>query len=155
MSDPVNGTIRGLVDALVARLTTALENLLLTPAEGGAIRAPTLVAAYLPPKRTPGEPQPPCVVVRPSKGSGQDDGARITILLLIETFAEDAAGWQDPINIIQRVMNDLLADHTLGPFCLELPLEWTCFDEQLQPQWIAMITTTWSQPAAEWLGETE
>ena len=147
-------TINGLVDQLKMFLERVLVELPLE-AVAGPRRPPMIVTGWLPPKRSEDEPQPPYLIIRPTKGRDDDDGARIEVQLCLETFSEDADGWQDLTNVVQRVRSALTETRTLGPFHLELPLHWQLFDEQPLPQWGALLTTTWTQPSMEWLGETE
>ena len=44
---------------------------------------------------------------------------------------------------------------TLGPHALELPVDWELPDEQPQPQWIGLITSTWLSPRIMRYGPTE
>lgn len=148
-------TINDLVDRLVEHIGAALAEVRMEPSEGGAPRAPALVAGWIPPKRSASEPRPPLVLVRPVRGSDADDGSRVTVQLLFVTHSEDAAGWRDLGNLIQRVRSSLTETRTLGPFHLDLPLEWEIWDDQALPEWSGRILTTWTQPRAEWLGQTE
>jgi len=113
-----------------------------------------MVAGWLPPRRTDDEPRVPYLILRPTKGTDSDDGSRLTVRLLLETFSEDVAGWQDLTNVVQRIRNALNGGRTLGPFFLE-SLDWELFDEQPLPQWGAIVTTTWTQPRVDWLGVTQ
>ena len=144
-----------LVGRVVALLTTALADMRLEPADGGAARAPYLVAGWLAPPRADDETRPPLVLVRAPGGSDDEDATRTTILIVVELYSEDVAGWQDATNVLQRSRGALTQTRTLGPHHMELPLTWALADEQPQPTWIGTITTTWLSPRAEWLGETE
>lgn len=148
-------TINDLVDRLIVFLTAALAEVRLSTSDGDDARPPVLVAGWLPPKRSADEPLPPLLVVRPTQGADEDDGSRVEVQLLLETFSEDTEGWRDLTNVVQRIRSALTAQRTLGPFHLELPLKWQLFDEQPLPQWGAVLTTTWTQPRADWLGQTE
>jgi len=148
-------TINDLVDRLKAFLEQVLTETRLEPSDGAAARPPHQVVGWLPPKRSEGEPLPPYLIIRPTQGRDEEDGARVEVQLCLETFSEDAEGWRDLTNVVQRVRSALTATRTLGPFHLELPLQWQLFDEQPLPQWGAILTTTWTQLRTQWLGETE
>ena len=147
------------INALVDRLRTFLEAVLvetrLEASDGTAPRPPHQVVGWLPPQRSAGEPLPPYLVIRPTRGRDEEDGARVEVHLCLETFSEDAEGWRDLTNVVQRVRSALTATRTLESFHLELPLQWQLFDEQPLPQWGAILTTTWTQLSTQWLGETE
>jgi len=140
-------TINGLVGRLEAFVGPVLAETRLEPSDGTVARPPVLVTGWLPPKRSVGEPLPPLIVIRATGGQDDSDGGTIEVQLLLQTYAEDAEGWQDLGNLIQRLRNALTGSPTLGPFCLQLPLRWQIFDEQPEPQWEAMIFTTWTQPS--------
>jgi hypothetical protein len=147
-------TVDDLITRLIAWLPAQLVDLHLESA-GGTYGPPVLVYGVLPPKRAPSEPQPPLIIVRPVSGTDTDDGSRIVVRFLVETYSEDQAGLRDQVNVLQRLRSALAGQRTLGPFHLELPMQWQLFDEQPQPIWAAYLTTTWTQPAIEWMGATE
>jgi len=146
-------TINDLVQRLEAFLEETLAETRLEPSDETAARPPHRVTGWLPPKRSENEPLPPYLIIRPTKGRDEEDGARIEVQLCLETFSENADGWRDLTNVVQRVRGALTAKRTLGPFHLELPLTWQLFDEQPLPQWGAIVTTTWTQPSTQWLGD--
>lgn len=156
MSNPSQtNTIIGLVDRLDAYLTTVLVDVRLSPPDGSDARPPIMVAGWLPPPRSVDDTQPPFIVIRPAKGSDGDRDSRLMVYLHLQTWAEDVQGWRDLANLIQRIRGALTGTRTLGPFHLELPLDWEIYDEQAQPQWAATITTTWTQPSVDWLISTQ
>lgn len=147
-------TIDGLVEALVAWLPTVLGELRQTAAAGEP-RAPLAVAYNILPPRTPGEQQPPLVVVRPASGEDTEDGSTITVILSVQSFGTDTSGMVDDANTIQRIRNALTDHMTLGPFELQWPVRWVLYEEQPSPIWAGRITTIWSQPRIERLERTE
>ena len=145
----VNLTFAGLVDALVAFLAERLGDIRQEPAPppDGVTRpprAPVMVAGWTPPKRSADEPLPPVIVVRASRGTDTQDGGTVTVRFLFLTYSEDPDGWRDVATLVQRTLNALTERMTLGASELQWPIEWTIPDEQVQPEWAAEITTTWS-----------
>ena len=144
-----------LVRRVVVLLADAVEDLRLSPADGGADRAPVVVGGWLPPPRDDDEVRPPLVLVRPVRGSDEDEGSRTTLIVAVECHTEDVAGWQDATTIMQRCRSALLGVGALGPHVRELPISWELADEQPLPQWIGVITSTWLSPRVDYLGPTE
>ena len=144
-----------LVRRVVALLTDAVEDLRLAPADGGADRAPYLVAGWLAPPKHDDEVRPPLVLVRAAKGADETEGSRTTVIVAVECHSEDIEGWQDATTVMQRCRSALLAAGTLGPHVRELPIAWELADEQPLPQWIGVITSTWLSPRVDYLGATE
>ncbi len=148
-------TINGLVDQLCERLEEILEQIRLESAgstSGAMDTVPQVVPYDLPPPRGPSAKRPPVIIVRPLRGKDEDDGSRISVRLLLETCTEqveNAAGMRDQANLIQRIKDSLAASRIVGPFMLELPIEWQLFEDQPQPIWAAQLTTTWLQRQAE------
>jgi len=148
-------TVNNLVARLEVFAAAALVDMRLEAHGEDDARAPVIVAGWLPPKRSAGEPTPPLVLIRPTKGQDALDGSTIEVLFLVETFSEDQEGWQDASNILQRLRGALTGADPLGPFCLELPLTWELFADQPKPQWGGFITTTWTQPRIDQIGITQ
>jgi len=139
-------SINNLVDRLVEWLPGVLVDLRQQAADGTSARAPAPVAYQPPPPRSTNEVRPPCVIVRPVSGDG-DDESTITVQMQVMSYSEDADGMRDDVNTIQRILNALLQEPTLGPFSLVKPVKWLCYEEQPQPIWGARITTVWTQPS--------
>lgn len=149
-------TVCDLVDRLIAWLPEQLDEVRLTPVDGSADRAPEMVAGWLPPIGEDDEPRIPYIVVRAVEGQDGADSTTTTVRMLVATYAEDEQGWRDAVNVVQRIRGALTSQRTLGPHHLELPIQWTMGGEgEPLPQWTALITTTWTSPREEWIGQTQ
>jgi len=148
-------TITALVDRLVEFLAAQLIDVRLEPADGSDPRTPDLVAGWLPPIGAEGEPKIPLIIARAVSGQDADDGSAVTVQLYIETYSESEEGWRDVTNLVQRIRGALTSARTIGPFCLSLPLTWQMSGDEPLPQWVAIMTTTWSVPRATWTESTQ
>lgn len=148
-------TVDDLVRTIGDLVTEVLADLRLLPPDGSPARPPAVVLGWAPPPRDAEEQQPPLVVIRATEGSDEAGESTATVRLLVETWAEDASGWRDASNVTQRLRTALTGRRTIGPYHMILPLTWRMADDQALPFWVSEITTTWAQPRAAWLGETE
>lgn len=143
-----------LVDLVAELLTEALDELQQLGPDG-ELHRPRIVTGWQGPKRAGGDDDHPVVVVRAVKGQDTEEGGRTTLRILFGAWSEDDAGWRDLVNTLQRSRSALLQNRTLGAFTLELPADWTIYDEQPLPQWQAELFTIWAHPEAQWTGPTQ
>ncbi|CCJ32888.1 hypothetical protein [Caloramator australicus] len=119
-------------------------------------KEPQVVVGYLPAKGESDIPDYPYVIIRAMNGVDNQEKSEIKINLIIGTYSDDHEGWQDTLNIIQRIRQRLLEQRTLAKkFRLELPLEWELFEEQALPEWNGLIKTIWTIPQPQEIIEKE
>jgi hypothetical protein len=144
-------TTSGLLDALVARLGE------IAPAFWGlstksAERAPTVVAGWLPPKTGPDDERFPFLIARPRTGidpeqSAADPGSRATFEVIVGTYSDTDDGWRDLLLVIDAIRQSFGAKPNLGGAYEHIgPLTWDIPEDQLRPQWQAVVTLQFALP---------
>ncbi|MGG1638226.1 hypothetical protein [Paenibacillus sp. NRS-1760] len=89
----------------------------------------------------------PFVIVRVINGEDQEDQHKVTVNLIFGTKSEQEAGFQDVLNLMERVRVAFRKRRTLdNQFRVELPYKWTLFEDQPYPEWIGQAITTWTLP---------
>ena len=88
------------------------------------------------------------MIVRLVKGEDTQEGATLTVKIIVGTYSEDAQeGWRDVANIIQRIWQELFKKRVVAKkFRLEYPMNFEMPEEQPYPEWIGIMTTTWTLP---------
>lgn len=135
-----------LVDELRDFIETIVQNYWLETNRGTS-KPPQVITGYLPPKDpTKEDPDFPFVIVRLSDGTDDQDGATITVHIIVGTYSRDSQqGWKDVAGIIERIWTELFKRRTIGnKFRVEYPMKFEIPEEQLYPQWVGVMTTTWT-----------
>lgn len=145
------GSTQALIDALMQRLRDCLKDLkLATDVEGEEPRAPMVVDAFLPPKRSKGHQQGefPFVIVRATGGADEaQDDAAVRLRLVVGVFSESEQGYRDWMAVKERIRVDLLSKPVLdGRFRFMHPLVWDLQEEQPVPQWVGVIEVAYTVP---------
>jgi hypothetical protein len=143
-----------LVDGLKAFIEVVVNDYQLETKNKNMVKPPQVIAGYLPSKDPKSEtPDFPFVIVRFAEGTDSDEDSRVIIKIIAGTYSEDAQeGWRDPANILQRIRTELMKHRVVGgKFRLEFPLRIEMSEEQPFPEWIGVMTTTWTiaQPVEE------
>lgn len=135
-----------LIDTLVETLTGVVRNYALETGTGAADRAPQVVAGWLPPKTNDDDdPDFPYVIARLVAGTDTEEQGTVRVRLLVGTHSEDADGWRDALNVVERIRQALMTQRTIDDrYRLQMPLEWEMPDDQPYPQFVAQMTTIWT-----------
>jgi len=109
-------------------------------------KAPQVVTGYLPPKKSTPDPDYPFVIVRLVEGSDSQDGATVTVKIIVGTYSEDVQnGWRDVASIIQRIWTELFKKRIIAQkYRVEYPMKFEMSEEQPFPEWVGIMTTTWT-----------
>ncbi|MDD4599624.1 hypothetical protein SDC9_04142 [bioreactor metagenome] len=148
-----------LVDELCILVGQATKELILEVKKGEP-RAPIIISGFLDddePK--PGRPPEdetekavPFVIARFLTGEDSQQTGTATIRIIATTYSKHGQGWRDPLEVLERIRQELLRNRTLGKkFRLELPIKTEMPEDQPWPYWVAWMTTTWTiaQPIEE------
>lgn len=143
-----------LVDELKAFLEEVVANNWLETKAPDRNKPPQIVTGYLPPKDpVRADPDFPFVIVRLAEGTDTQEGATVTVKIIVGTYSEDAQnGWRDVANIIQRIWTELFRKRVLAKkYRVEYPMKFEMPDEQPYPEWVGIMTTVWTvaQPLEE------
>ncbi len=141
-------TISILVDTIAEALKQGLSDIRLRD-KTGALRAPSVFTGFLPTKRSGQFDDFPYILVRPIDGKDSDfEGTmRLRIILGVYDDGDDGQGFRDVANLIQRAKGHLEKNQDFGSAIqLNYPLEWTIYEEQVFPQFIGEIVTSWTLP---------
>jgi hypothetical protein len=144
------GTLMGLHLALKARLAVVAAAFPLLETKTTA-RAPDVFDFTLPPK-TPNGEQFPFLALRARGGSDSeqaaDENSRATIDIEIGTYSDTEDGYFDLLLIVEAIRTDLGAAPAISGTAYEQvgPLTWDVPFPQPRPQWLGLVTTTWSLP---------
>jgi hypothetical protein len=135
-----------LVDELKEFVNTVVKEYCLETNKPGVEKEPQVVTGYLPPKKLTEIPDYPFVIVRLAKGIDNQEGAMVTVKIIVGTYSEDAQnGWRDVANIIQRIWTELYKRRIIAnKFRVEYPMEFEIPEEQPYPEWIGIMTITWT-----------
>ena len=147
-----------MADDLRARLHDVLGEMRL-PVQSGERRNLTIYDGWIPPKRRgqTDDNEYPFVMVRPGKGehmraggeagmSGQGSNA-VGVTIYVGTFGDDATGYREALQVIERIMVDLNHRPQVGDRCRVMPgMSWDMPEEQPYPQWLAMLNINVSIP---------
>ncbi len=143
-----------LVDELKDFIETVIRNYWLETKKPDLNKPPQVVTGYLPPKDpTRAEPDFPFLIIRLVEGTDAQEGATVTVKIIVGTYSEDAQnGWRDVANIVQRIWVELFRRRVIGGrFRVEYPMKFELPEEQPYPEWIGVMTTVWTvaQPIVE------
>ena len=125
-----------ITQALIEVVAEAVKDFRL-PVKNGEPRAPQVLNFDLNPKRSRDIDDFPFVVVRPRSGSSDIEATDIEFFIIIGCYAEDYEADKDCLNVMSRIRNTLVTLHngTLADACtLQLPISWTLYSDQPQPQ---------------------
>lgn len=142
-----------LVDELRDFVDTVVKNYVLETKRPELTKPPQVLTGYLPPKNSTPDPDFPFVIVRLVNVTDTQDGATVTVNIIVGTYSEDAQnGWRDVANISQRIWTELFKKRVLAKkYRVEYPMKFEMPDEQPFPEWVGIMTTTWTvaQPLEE------
>lgn len=148
--------VNNFIEALIQKIAEAVKDLCL-PVKNGNSRAPKVVDGYLPPKRSGADDDFPCVLVRPTSGESDREGAKISALLIVGCWSEEFDGYKHCVNVMERIKNALatMENGTLADkYNLQYPIKWELAPEQPYPFWqlemeLAFTCRT-SEPFIDW-----
>ena len=135
-----------LTEALRKKIEEAVKDFRL-PVENGEMRAPEVIDAYLPPKRSTKKDDFPFVIVRAEEGSDGRESADITVGIIIGCYSESDDGNKYCLNVKSRTSQALLTMENnilANKYVLQYPVEWTMVPSQPWPQWQLDMITKWS-----------
>ncbi|MGF9822625.1 hypothetical protein ABE430_08900 [Brevibacillus agri] len=143
-----------MLDRLVEHLQAITENFELQSNVTGITKAPQVIAGYLPEKKPVQKqnvPDFPYVIVRYLQEEDDNDGVIASVKIIVGTYSQDAQdGWRDPLNILTRIKQDLLARPVFGEsFRVEKPIKTELPEEQPFPEWWGAITLQVIMPQME------
>jgi len=135
-----------LVDELRNFIDDVVKNYWLETNKQDLNKPPQVVTGYLPPKKSTPDPDYPFVIVRLVEGTDNQEGATVTVKIIVGTYSEDAQnGWRDVANIIQRIWTELFKRRVIAKkFMVEYPMKFEMPEEQPFPEWVGIMTTTWT-----------
>lgn len=150
-----------MADDLRQRLREVLGEMQL-PTQGGELRNLTIYDGWIPPKRRgqTDDNEYPFIMVRPGRGEHLREGGRngqggaagqssntVDVSIYVGTFGDDATGYREALQVIERIMIDLNHRPQVGDRCRVMPgMSWEMPEEQPYPQWIAMLNITMQLP---------
>lgn len=115
--------------------------------QGGILKPPQTVTGFLPPKGETDEPDYPFVISRLLSGEDNDEQGNVTVKILVGTYAEDAQGFRDSLNLVEHIRQNLFKKRIIAKkFRIEYPFKWEQPEEQPYPYWMAEMTTVWTVP---------
>jgi len=142
-------TLRGLYDAVAARVGEVAARFWTLGNKGGEDQAPQVVPGWLPPN-VAGAERFPWIIVRPRTGTDDPQGgtqsAAATIDLLLGVYSDTDDGWLELVELLDALRLDLHGAPTIGAYEHTGPLSWEIPEEQPRPQWLARVTTIWTVP---------
>lgn len=143
-----------MLDRLVEHLQSITENFEMQTNILGIKKAPQVVAGYLSEKKPAQKqevPDYPYVIVRFLKDDDDNEGAAARVKIIVGTYSQDAQdGWRDPLNILTRIKQELLARPVFGEsFRVEKPIETEMPEEQPYPEWWGSLTLNVIMPQME------
>ncbi|KEO84759.1 hypothetical protein [Tumebacillus flagellatus] len=113
----------------------------------GTNKPPQVLDGWLPPKGEGDGPDYPFILVRPIEGEdicGVSASAQVK--LLFGTYSNDANGFLDVINLMERVRIALLTAGIIdGSFRLD-SYKWKLFEEQPAPEFVGEAVSFWTLP---------
>lgn len=90
--------------------------------------------------------EPPYIVIRATSGSDDAEASMVKVALVFGV-KDSELGIATLSNLMERVRIALLRTRLLGKqFTLQEPYQWEIFDEQPQPIYEGIATTTWMLP---------
>jgi hypothetical protein len=163
VSELIDHSPLGFIDALCKRIKTVLDNSFWYPGEIEEYHSPYVHAQYLPISKT-GEKERdtskdyPLILVACASGEIKDfsdvsNGSEIKIQIQFGGYSKDTKnqGWRIPMAMLWRVLQDLLADTILAGYQLTAPVKWAPLGGKEPPYYSAMMETVWkgSPPTVE------
>lgn len=132
-----------LIDSLIPFVESVVADFVLDSNVKGVKKAPQVIAGYLKEKQPNEKQDPPdfpYVILRFLDGSDADGHHTVRIKIMAGTYSQDAQhGWRDPVNILQRIKDELLKLPYLGPFQIVKPVKTELPEEQPYPEWVAWM----------------
>lgn len=139
-----------LVDTLVEFIKPVVDNFELDSNVQGIRKSPQVISGYLKekkPKEKQVIPDFPYVIVRYLEDTDTDDGNTAKVKILAGTYSEDEqGGWRDAMNVITRIKEALMKQRFFGAFKIEYPIKTELPEEQLYPEWVAILHLTVTMP---------
>ncbi|GIO09667.1 hypothetical protein J31TS6_56950 [Brevibacillus reuszeri] len=146
-----------MINILAHRIEKIVKDYQLETKMKGLSKAPDVYTGYLGKRFTAlpsAGPEVPWIIVRYLGDEDEADGCSGNVRIIVCTFSEDDEnGWRDPLNVLTRLKQQLLAHPNIGgPFRIERPFETELPEEQPFPEWIAGMTfkVTLPQVFEEW-----
>ncbi|GAV24805.1 hypothetical protein ciss_07380 [Carboxydothermus islandicus] len=135
-----------LIDELKAFIEEVVQNYRLETNQQNNVKPPQVVTGYLPPKNSGPDPDFPFVIVRLAEGVDKEEGATVTVKIIVGAYSEDSQqGWRDAANMIQRIWQELFKRRVIArKFRVEYPMKFEIPEEQPYPHWIGVMTTVWT-----------
>ncbi|MDI3534823.1 MAG: hypothetical protein PWQ82_1188 [Thermosediminibacterales bacterium] len=135
-----------LVDELRNFIDDVVKNYWLETNKQDLNKPPQVVTGYLPPKKSAPDPDYPFVIVRLAEGTDNQEGATVTVKIIVGTYSEDAQnGWRDVASIIQRIWTELFKRRIIAKkYKVEYPMKFEMPEEQPFPEWVGIMTTNWT-----------
>ena len=165
MADIIDRSPPGLVDALCRRIETVLAPSFWQPGEFPYedYHTPFVHAQYLPVSKTEVKDRDktkdyPIVQVVCMSGTISDfseipNGSTINIQILFGGYSKDTdcQGWRIPMQMLWRMLTDLLADTIIAGYQLTAPVKWSPLNSKEPPYFTASMETVWQgcPPAVE------
>lgn len=140
-----------LLDELCQFLTETIKNYELDTFQS-TNRAPAVYCEALPLNTTSSQDEP-YILVRLKGGEDQTGQSKATVTLDFCVYSENVQ--QGPfqlLNVMERVRQALFQKRVLAKkYRIEYPLKWDKPKEQLHPEWVGLMETTWTiaQPIEE------
>lgn len=140
-----------LVDKLADFIKPVVAEFELDSNVEGVKKAPQVMSGYLKekkPKEKQVIPDFPYVIVRYLEDTDtENDGNSAKVKILAGTYSEDEQdGWRDAMNVITRIKKALMKQRFLGAFKIEYPIKTELPEEQLYPEWVAILHLTVTMP---------
>ncbi|MGF9907270.1 hypothetical protein [Brevibacillus porteri] len=150
-------TPNDMIDILATRIKEIVKDLRLETKVDGLSKAPDVYTGYLDKRYTANPnagPEVPWIIVRYLGTDDEDDGCLANVRIIVCTYSnDDENGWRDPMNVLTRIKQQLLAHPLIGgPFKVRRPFQDELPEEQPFPEWIAGMTlkVTMPQVHEEW-----
>lgn len=150
-------TPNDMIDMLAIRIKEIVKDLRLETKVDGLSKAPDVYTGYLGKRYTASPntgPEVPWIIVRYLGGDDEEDGFLANVRIIVCTHSsDDENGWRDPLNVLTRIKQNLLAHPQIGgPFKVLRPFQDELPEEQPFPEWIAGMTmkVTMPQVFEEW-----
>ena len=140
-----------LVDKLVEFIKPVVANYELDSNIQDVRKSPQVMSGYLKekkPKEKQEIPDFPYVIVRYLEDTDtENEGNTAKVKIFAGTYSEDEQdGWRDAMNVITRIKEALMKQRFIGAFKIEYPTKTELPEEQLYPEWVAILHLTVTMP---------
>ncbi len=143
-----------LVDELMKFISPVVSEFVLDSNVPGVKKAPQVVSGYLKEKKSGQQQNPPdfpYVIVRYLEDEDNGEQNNASVRIVAGTYSEDEQnGWRDAMNVTIRIKQALLEQMFIGgAFKVEFPVKTELPEEQLYPEWVAMMTLNVTMPRTQ------